>query len=201
MKRRFMQVMLCVSTVVCLCGCAGIVGNLPGIEGELPEIEEEVAGIEGELPEKEREVSEIREEVPGIEGELPKTEREVPEIAGELPEYTEAEKSGAFPGVTDNWPENIVLKDRGMTAWPLLVDFTVEEQMKVSLICTTTGGELHVKIMDEEQENVYFDEEDPRGTYEVSIDEAGICYLAVYARDHRGSVCVEPVKGEGQKEK
>ena len=99
-----------------------------------------------------------------------------------------------FPGVTDNWPESIVLEDSGMTAQPLYVAFKVEEAMKISVSCTTMGGSLRLKIVNEDAQRVYFDEEDPRGSYEVTIDEPGSCCLIVYAREHEGTVSMVPVE-------
>lgn len=98
-----------------------------------------------------------------------------------------------FPGVTDNWPESIVVEDRGMTASPLYVTLKAEKAMSVSVTCTTTGGDLHVKLIKSDTKKVYLDEKDPAGDYEVLLDEAGTYCLAVYARDHKGSIRVEPV--------
>ncbi len=119
---------------------------------------------------------------------------ELPELSGFCPEEGELDGNQEFPGVMDCWPESISLEDGGMTAKPLCIDFEVEEAMHVSVSCMTTGGELQVKILSEDRQHIYFDEKNPQGDYEVSIDEAGICYLEIYAKDHRGSIRMTPVK-------
>lgn len=108
-------------------------------------------------------------------------------------EEADSVKDASFPGLTDDWPESIVLEDKGMTADPLCIDFQVEEPMKVSVSCITTGGELELKIINGEETEVYFEEEDPRGEHEVMIDEPGDCYLVIYARDHQGRIEMTPV--------
>lgn len=112
---------------------------------------------------------------------------------GQMPDLSQLPELG-FPGVTDNWPESIVVEDRGMTASPLYVTLKAEKAMSVSVSCTTTGGDLHVKMIKSDTKKVYFDEKDPTGDYEVLLDEAGTYCLAVYARDHKGSIRVEPVE-------
>ena len=121
-------------------------------------------------------------------------EKEMEELSGFCPEEGELDGNQEFPGVMDCWPESISLEDGGMTAKPLCIDFEVEEAMHVSVSCMTTGGELQVKILSEDRQHIYFDEKNPQGDYEVSIDEAGICYLEIYAEDHRGSIRMTPVK-------
>ena len=113
-----------------------------------------------------------------------------------LPDLDDMENGerAAFPGLTDNWPECIVLEDKGMSSSPLSVAFQVEKPMKIALSCMTTGGSLRVKIVNDGGQKVYFNEKDPEGDYEISVDEAGTCYMEIYAENHKGSIRIAPVQ-------
>lgn len=113
-----------------------------------------------------------------------------------LPDLDDMENGerAAFPGLTDNWPECIVLEDKGMSSSPLSVAFQVEKPMKIALSCMTTGGSLRVKIVNDGGQKVYFNKKDPEGDYEISVDEAGTCYMEIYAENHKGSIRIAPVQ-------
>lgn len=113
-----------------------------------------------------------------------------------LPDLDDMENGerAAFPGLTDNWPECIVLEDKGMSSSPLSVAFQVEKPMKIAMSCMTTGGSLRVKIVNDGGQKVYFNEKDPEGDYEISVDEAGTCYMEIYAENHKGSIRIAPVQ-------
>lgn len=113
-----------------------------------------------------------------------------------LPDLDDMENGerAVFPGLTDNWPECIVLEDKGMSSSPLSVAFQVEKPMKIALSCMTTGGSLRVKIVNDGGQKVYFNEKDPEGDYEISVDEAGTCYMEIYAENHKGSIRIAPVQ-------
>ena len=49
----------------------------------------------------------------------------------------------------------------------------------------TTGGSLRVKIVNDGGQKVYFNKKDPEGDYEISVDEAGTCYMEIYAENHK----------------
>ena len=113
-----------------------------------------------------------------------------------LPDLDDMENGerAVFPGLTDNWPECIVLEDKGMSSSPLSVAFQVEKPMKIAMSCMTTGGSLRVKIVNDGGQKVYFNEKDPEGDYEISVDEAGNCYMEIYAENHKGSIRIAPVQ-------
>lgn len=113
-----------------------------------------------------------------------------------LPDLDDMENGerAVFPGLTDNWPECIVLEDKGMSSSPLSVAFQVEKPMKIAMSCMTTGGSLRVKIVNDGGQKVYFNEKDPEGDYEISVDEAGTCYMEIYAANHKGSIRIAPVQ-------
>ena len=113
-----------------------------------------------------------------------------------LPDLDDMENGerAAFPGLTDNWPECIVLEDKGMSSSPLSVAFQVEKPMKIALSCMTTGGSLRVKIVNDGGQKVYFNKKDPEGDYEISVDEAGTCYMEIYAENHKGSIRIAPAQ-------
>lgn len=113
-----------------------------------------------------------------------------------LPDLDDMENGerAVFPGLTDNWPEYIVLEDKGMSSSPLSVAFQVEKPMKIALSCMTTGGSLRVKIVNDGGQKVYFNKKDPEGDYEISVDEAGTCYMEIYAENHKGSIRIAPVQ-------
>lgn len=113
-----------------------------------------------------------------------------------LPDLDDMENGerAVFPGLTDNWPECIVLEDKGMSSSPLSVAFQVEKPMKIALSCMTTGGSLRVKIVNDGGQKVYFNEKDPEGDYEISVDEAGTCYMEIYAENHKGSIRIAPAQ-------
>ena len=113
-----------------------------------------------------------------------------------LPDLDDMENGerAAFPGLTDNWPECIVLEDKGMSSSPLSVAFQVEKPMKIAISCMTTGGSLRVKIVNDGGQKVYFNEKDPEGDYEISVDEAGTCYMEIYAENHKGSIRIAPAQ-------
>lgn len=113
-----------------------------------------------------------------------------------LPDLDDMENGerAVFPGLTDNWPECIVLEDKGMSSSPLSVAFQVEKPMKIAISCMTTGGSLRVKIVNDGGQKVYFNEKDPEGDYEISVDEAGTCYMEIYAENHKGSIRIAPVQ-------
>ncbi len=113
-----------------------------------------------------------------------------------LPDLDDMENGerAVFPGLTDNWPEYIVLEDKGMSSSPLSVAFQVEKPMKIAISCMTTGGSLRVKIVNDGGQKVYFNEKDPEGDYEISVDEAGTCYMEIYAENHKGSIRIAPVQ-------
>lgn len=113
-----------------------------------------------------------------------------------LPDLDDMENGerAVFPGLTDNWPECIVLEDKGMSSSPLSVAFQVEKPMKIALSCMTTGGSLRVKIVNDGGQKVYFNKKDPEGDYEISVDEAGTCYMEIYAENHKGSIRIAPVQ-------
>lgn len=113
-----------------------------------------------------------------------------------LPDLDDMENGerAVFPGLTDNWPECIVLEDKGMSSSPLSVAFQVEKPMKIAMSCMTTGGSLRVKIVNDGGQKVYFNEKDPEGDYEISVDEAGTCYMEIYAENHKGSIRIAPAQ-------
>lgn len=113
-----------------------------------------------------------------------------------LPDLDDMENGerAAFPGLTDNWPECIVLEDKGMSSSPLSVAFQVEKPMKIALSCMTTGGSLRVKIVNDGGQKVYFNKKDPEGDYEISVDEAGTCYMEIYAENHKGNIRIAPAQ-------
>lgn len=113
-----------------------------------------------------------------------------------LPDLDDMENGerAVFPGLTDNWPECIVLEDKGMSSSPLSVAFQVEKPMKIAMSCMTTGGSLRVKIVNDGGQKVYFNKKDPEGDYEISVDEAGTCYMEIYAENHKGSIRIAPVQ-------
>lgn len=113
-----------------------------------------------------------------------------------LPDLDDMENGerAVFPGLTDNWPEYIVLEDKGMSSSPLSVAFQVEKPMKIAMSCMTTGGSLRVKIVNDGGQKVYFNEKDPEEDYEISVDEAGTCYMEIYAANHKGSIRIAPVQ-------
>lgn len=113
-----------------------------------------------------------------------------------LPDLDDMENGerAVFPGLTDNWPECIVLEDKGMSSSPLSVAFQVEKPMNIALSCMTTGGSLRVKIVNDGGQKVYFNEKDPEGDYEISVDEAGTCYMEIYAENHKGSIRIAPAQ-------
>lgn len=113
-----------------------------------------------------------------------------------LPDLDDMENGerAAFPGLTDNWPECIVLEDKGMSSSPLSVAFQVEKPMKIAMSCMTTGGSLRVKIVNDGGQKVYFNKKDPEGDYEISVDEAGTCYMEIYAENHKGSIRIAPAQ-------
>ena len=153
-------------------------------------------GTESESTETDEDpmLSEDIDEIPEGLSELPESPKSL-RIDSELPEGIEGEGDAGFPGVTDEWPESISLENKGMSANPLYIDFKVDEAMKVSVSCVTTEGTLRVMIIDQDKNRVYFDEKDPRGDYEISIDEIGTSCLVIYADAHRGSIKMTPVKG------
>ena len=113
-----------------------------------------------------------------------------------LPDLDDMENGerAVFPGLTDNWPECIVLEDKGMSSSPLSVAFQVEKPMKIAMSCMTTGGSLRVKIVNDGGQKVYFNKKDPEGDYEISVDEAGTCYMEIYAENHKGSIRIAPAQ-------
>ncbi len=113
-----------------------------------------------------------------------------------LPDLDDMENGerAVFPGLTDNWPECIVLEDKGMSSSPLSVAFQVEKPMKIAMSCMTTGGSLRVKIVNDGGQKVYFNEKDPEGDYEISVDEAGTCYMEIYAENHKGNIRIAPAQ-------
>lgn len=98
--------------------------------------------------------------------------------------------------IEDNWPESIRYNGNGVYADPMSVNFEIDEPMALSVSCLTTGGKLRLKIVDNSNfgETVYFDENDPKGTYTVDIDKKGIYKVLIYAKYHNGSVEITPVK-------
>lgn len=81
-----------------------------------------------------------------------------------------------------------------MSSSPLSVAFQVEKPMKIALSCMTTGGSLRVKIVNDGGQKVYFNKKDPEGDYEISVDEAGTCYMEIYAENHKGSIRIAPAQ-------
>lgn len=97
--------------------------------------------------------------------------------------------------IENNWPESIRYSGNGVYADPMSVSFEVEEPMTLSVSCITTGGKLRLKIVDNDNfaETVYFDENDPVGTYTVTIDKKGTYKVLIYAKYHKGSVEIKPM--------
>lgn len=97
--------------------------------------------------------------------------------------------------IEDNWPESIRYSGDGVYADPMSVSFEVEKPMTLSVSCITTGGKLRLKIVDNDNfgETVYFDENDPVGTYTVTIDKEGTYKVLIYAKYHKGSVEIAPM--------
>ena len=97
--------------------------------------------------------------------------------------------------IEDNWPESIRYSGDGVYADPMSVSFEVEKPMTLSVSCITTGGKLRLKIVDNDnfEETVYFDENDPVGTYTVTIDKEGTYKVLIYAKYHKGSVEITPM--------
>ena len=118
------------------------------------------------------------------------------EIGMGLPDLDDMENGerAVFPGLTDNWPECIVLEDKGMSSSPLSIAFQVEKPMKIAISCMTTGGSLRVKIVNDGGQKVYFNEKDPEGDYVIPVDETGTCYMEIYAENHKGSIRIAPVQ-------
>ncbi|MDE6846512.1 MAG: hypothetical protein K2J99_12220 [Lachnospiraceae bacterium] len=98
--------------------------------------------------------------------------------------------------IEDNWPENICYSGDGVYADPMSVSFEVDKPMTLSVSCITTGGELRLKIVDNNSfgETVYFDESNPAGTYTVDIDKKGTYQVLIYAKYHKGSVEIMPME-------
>lgn len=97
--------------------------------------------------------------------------------------------------IEDNWPENIRYSGDGVYADPMSVSFEVDEPITLSVSCVTTGGELRLKIVTDNNfgETVYFDESDPKGIYTIDIDKKGTYQLLIYAKYHKGSVEITPM--------
>lgn len=97
--------------------------------------------------------------------------------------------------IENNWPESIRYSGNSVYADPMSVSFEVEEPMTLSVSCITTGGKLRLKIVDNDNfgETVYFDENDPVGTYTVTIDKKGTYKVLIYAKYHKGSVEIKPM--------
>ena len=98
--------------------------------------------------------------------------------------------------IEDSWPESIRYSGDGVYANPMSVSFEVDEPIALSISCVTTGGKLRLKIVDNNNlgETVYFDENNPKGTYTVDIDKKGTYQVLIYAKYHKGSVEITPVK-------
>lgn len=108
----------------------------------------------------------------------------------------DVEYSGFDEIIEDNWPESIHYNGDGVYADPMSVNFEVDEPMALSVSCLTTGGKLRLKIVDNSNfgEIVYFDKTNPKGTYTVNIDKKGTYKVLIYAKYHKGSVEITPVK-------
>lgn len=98
--------------------------------------------------------------------------------------------------IEDNWPECIRYNGNGVYADPMSVSFEIDEPRTLSISCMTTSGKLRLKIVDNSNsgETVYFDENDPKGTYMVDIDKKGTYKVLIYAKYHKGSVEITPIK-------
>lgn len=102
-----------------------------------------------------------------------------------------------FPGIEDNWPENLLIRVDGLYARPLMMDFDVEEPAKISICYTAEKGKLRIKIVNESGE-LYFEEPDIQAGDEketsLEIDGAGTYWIYLYAEYFGGEVVISPQK-------
>lgn len=130
------------------------------------------------------------EELPPPEETLPGFENDGERAEEELPDMAEADSSI----LVDNWPERIGREDEGMTAQSLRFLLPITEPMTLRIDCTTDGGSLNMRIVDEAG-SVYFDEKKiSTQTYEVEIDRTGNYQVIIEAKRHVGSFWISPLK-------
>lgn len=114
-------------------------------------------------------------------------------MAEELEEIEKEDLTGfGIDEIEDNWPESIRYRGDGVYAAPLTVTIEIDKPVTLSLSCITVDGDLRLKVVDYQDETVYFDETNPEGTYTVAIQHAGIYQMLFYAKYHVGSVVVTP---------
>lgn len=118
-----------------------------------------------------------------------------PEGLEELELTEKTRRKEAFPEIKDKWPESIVFDLKGIYAQPLIADIEVEEPVAVSVVYASTGGEMRLKIENENGE-VYFDKDNVRavdaGDYTVDLDEAGTYRILLYAKYLEGEIEIRP---------
>lgn len=102
-----------------------------------------------------------------------------------------------FPGIEDNWPENLLIRVDGLYAQPLMMDFNVEESAKISICYTVKKGKLRIKIVNESGE-LFFEEPNIQAGDEketsLEFDGAGTYWIYLYAEYFGGEVVISPKK-------
>ncbi len=109
---------------------------------------------------------------------------------------TEVEASGGIreieiKEVENTWPEQISYQADGVYGNPISTGMETEQPVTLSLACETLGGELTLKITDQDGKEI-FSEKNPDGAYRVEIEKAGTYQVLFYAREHVGSVEITP---------
>lgn len=94
--------------------------------------------------------------------------------------------------LANNWPESITYDADGVWASPLFTTMEMKQPVTLSITCVTLDGRLQLKIVNQDTEEVCFNEKNPDGTYEVKLDQAGTYQVLFYAREHVGSVEIVP---------
>lgn len=144
-----------------------------------------------DIPAKPEKPDKIQEEPMSMQLDLESTREDLQEAEESLEDIEDIN----LDEIENNWPESIRYSGNGAYADPMSVSFEVEEPMTLSVSCITTGGKLRLKIVDNDNfaETVYFDENDPVGTYTVTIDKEGTYKVLIYAKYHKGSVEIKPM--------
>lgn len=96
--------------------------------------------------------------------------------------------------LADNWPESICYHADGLYADPLSTEIEIDTPMTLSVSGVTLDGSLRLEIVNDDTDEVCFDEKNPDGEYTVTVEKAGMYRVLFYAKEHVGRVDIVPEK-------
>lgn len=96
--------------------------------------------------------------------------------------------------LADNWPESICYHADGLYADPLSTEIEIDTPMTLSVSGVTLDGSLRLEIVNDDTDEVCFEEKNPDGEYTVTIEKVGTYQVLFYAKEHVGRVDIVPEK-------